>query len=242
MQVFLYEHISSGGFVGRPWEPRFASQGLAMFYTMAAALVSEGHEVVSLVDARIPEAVLPPQTTTHSVRSGEDWEASMRIACRDSDLGIVIAPEDEGILLNIIEAVRSTGLGVIGPDLETAELCSDKSQCIELFEDLSLSVSPYLVGTPEEILGQELESIGYPSVAKPSMSSGGTHLHLVESPEELESLMNTIEEEHGPKHLIVQEHATGEDVSASLLVSPDECKLLSTNRQDSNSIFWNVKL
>jgi predicted ATP-grasp superfamily ATP-dependent carboligase len=202
-----------------------------MFYTMAAALAAEGHEVVSPVDARIPEPVLPSRVTTHSVESGEDWEASMRIACQDSELGIVIAPEDEGILPNVIEAVRSTSLEVICPDLETVRLCSDKSQCIELFEDLSLSVPPYLVGTPEEILGQELESIGFPSIVKPSMSSGATHLHLVESPEELESLMDAIEEELGPMHLIVQEHVPGEDVSASLLVSPPECKVLSTNRQ-----------
>ncbi|MHA2161102.1 MAG: ATP-grasp domain-containing protein [Candidatus Thorarchaeota archaeon] len=230
MKVFLYEHITGGGLAGEAWDPSFAAQALVMQHTMSNALTSTGHDVLLAHDKRIDNKLLPKKAKIYEVAIPEDWQQKIASACEEADIGIVIAPEDEGILSSVMRIIRSTGLQVIGPDSTSIKLCSDKANCVGLFNDLSVETPVTITGTKDRILN-ESESIEYPVVVKPSVSSGATHLTLVRNPKEMDTALKILDETTSTNQILVQEYLKGIDASVSLLVGIDWIEILSVNRQ-----------
>lgn len=230
MKVFLYEHITGGGLAEEVWDPSFAAQALVMQHTMSNALTSAGHDVLLIHDRRVDNRFLPKRTESHEVANLDDWQHKIELTCEEADIGIVIAPEDEGTLSRVMKIIRSTGLQVIGPDSKSSDLCSDKVNCVSLFNDLSVEIPTTITGTKNRILN-ESGSIEYPVVVKPAMSSGATHLMLVRNSREMDAALKTLDETNASNQILVQEYLKGIDASVSLLVGVDWIEILSVNRQ-----------
>ncbi|MFX0046226.1 MAG: ATP-grasp domain-containing protein [Candidatus Hermodarchaeota archaeon] len=230
MRVFVYEHITAGGLVEERWDLSFAAQGFAMLSSLARALNHFGHEVIVAFDSRINEMLIPHTVRRERVSNSSDWSEAIDSLSEDADCAIVIAPEDEGILTDVLAKIRADGLDVVGPDTETSAICSDKVKCTELYSDLSLPVPATVSASLDRIL-DESSGIEYPAVLKPAVSSGAIHTSRVSDEKELESLVDRLKGSLRSPRFVLQEFVEGVDSSVSLLVNDGQMYVLSVNRQ-----------
>jgi hypothetical protein len=79
MKVLVYEHITGGGFAGKPWDPSFAAQAFAMMNTMVHALDSDNHNVHMLYDERINTDSLPKVEKLTPVSNPNEWKEILAI-------------------------------------------------------------------------------------------------------------------------------------------------------------------
>jgi len=230
MRVFVYEHITAGGLAEDSWDLSFTAQGFAMLSSLARSLNHAGHEIIVAFDSRINETLIPHTARRERVSSSSDWSGAIGALSEDADSAIVIAPEDEGILTNVVAKIRAHGLDVVGPETETTTLCSDKVRCTELYSDLSLPV-PTTVSADLDSIVDKSSGISFPAVLKPAVSSGATHTSRVSNENELEPLVNQLRNSLGNSRVVLQEFVEGVDSSVSLLVNNGQMRVLSINRQ-----------
>ncbi|MFQ5832629.1 MAG: ATP-grasp domain-containing protein [Candidatus Thorarchaeota archaeon] len=230
MRAFIYEHISGGGLAEERWDPSFAAQGFAMLSSLSRCFDRAGHEVTITYDSRISELLLPHTSRRERVSGESDWPQVVRALSEDADVGVVIAPEDEGILTNVLSKIRSHGLDVVGPETETAALCSDKMKCSELYSELSIS-SPMTVSSDVGRILDKSSEVSFPAVLKPALSSGATYTSLVSDEKELGRVVERLEAKLCSSRVVLQEFVDGVDASLSLLVNNGQMRRLSVNRQ-----------
>ncbi|UCH04464.1 MAG: ATP-grasp domain-containing protein [Candidatus Thorarchaeota archaeon] len=231
MRVFVYEHITAGGLAEERWDLSFAAQGFAMLSSLARSLNHAGHEIIVAFDSRINEMLIPKSARRERVSSSSDWSEVVDSLSEDADSAIVIAPEDEGILTDVLAKIRADGLDVVGPETETSAICSDKVRCTELYSDLSLPVPTTVSANLDRILDKSSE-IDYPAVLKPAVSSGAIHTSRVSNEAELESLVDHLKGSLRSPRFVLQEFVEGVDSSVSLLVNDGQTYVLSVNRQN----------
>lgn len=230
MRVFVYEHITAGGLAEERWDLSFAAQGFAMLSSLTRSLNHVGHEVIVAFDSRINEKLIPHIARKEPVSDSSDWSEAVDSLSKDADCAIVIAPEDEGILTDVLAKIRADGLDVVGPDTETSAICSDKVKCTEMCSDLSLPVPTTISANLDRIL-DESSGIEYPAVLKPAVSSGAIHTSRVANEKELETLVNRLKGSLRSPRFVLQEFVEGVDSSVSLLVNEGQTHVLSVNRQ-----------
>ena len=231
MRIFLYEHISGGGLANKALSPSFAAQGFAMLCTMARCFNYAGHDVSLSYDYRIQEQFLPRSIHREEISDEESWQTAIEVLSDNAELGLVIAPEDEGILVEVLQAIRSRGLNVLNPDTETAAFCSDKINSASLFEELSLPVPRTIFGTINDILNDS-HDLNFPVVIKPAISSGATCTFIASNTGNLMELAHRPEMKDRVASFILQEYIDGVHASVSLLTGNGKSSVLSVNRQN----------
>ena len=103
-RVFVYEHLTSGGFVGLP-----------------ESLAREGRAMLAAVLADFEAC---PDVASVTVERADEW--SFRAAARQSDFALVIAPEFDDILARRCEWADEEGCQLLGPSVEAVRLTADK--------------------------------------------------------------------------------------------------------------------
>lgn len=118
----------SGGLAGD--EPSIAREGRLMLEALAVdAAHRSGLDVTVLVDARA-ELDLPPAVRTVEVPPGDDTR-TLVAAARDADWTLVVAPESDGILTRLVQAVREAGCRALACDDRFIEVAADKQATID---------------------------------------------------------------------------------------------------------------
>ncbi len=209
MDVFLFEYITSGGLA--PEE--IVVEGLGMFKSLYTGFnrFSVGKISYFIKPSYSNALSLPACHNLDLDFSNLDEvidEIKQRVEeyAERSDCSLIIAPEDDGILLELTKIVekRSENLGSSSKGIAIA---ADKW---ETYKKLRRKVNVPL--TSEKPLKP-------PFVLKPRTSCGGEGIEVVESQE--------LEIKPG---FIAQELVKGENLSVSLIVG-DETNVLSVNRQ-----------
>lgn len=231
MRVFLYEHVSGGGMSTEDIPPSFAAQGFAMLNAMARSLNHMGHDVLLSYDNRIDPKFLPGAKQAESVHNQESWIRALKTLSDNADLGVIIAPEDDGILVDVLQRVRNRGLEIVSPDTETVAYCSDKITSAGLFEELSLPVPRMVFGTVNDVLN-EYQELKFPLVMKPAISSGATCMFVANDIGSLLQIAHRPEIEGKLASFILQEYVDGVHASVSLLTCDGKSHVLSVNRQN----------
>jgi predicted ATP-grasp superfamily ATP-dependent carboligase len=231
MRIFLYEHISGGGLASEDLSPSFAAQGFAMLCTMARSLNHVGHEVSICYDARIDEQFLPRAIQREEVTDEASWKNAVETLSDNAELGLVIAPEDDGILVEVLQVIRSRGLNVVSPETETVAFCSDKINTMNLFDELSLPVPKLIFGTINDILN-DIRDLSFPVVIKPAISSGAALTFVATDTASLMEISHRPEMEDRVASFILQEYIDGVPASVSLFTGNGESLVLSVNRQN----------
>ena len=229
MQVLLYEHITGGGFAETPWELGFASQAFAMMNTMVHALLSANYDVHLLYDNRINSEFLPKAKKLNEVSESGEWKATLARECDGADYTIIIAPEDDMILVEAIKIVEKSGTILAGSNSESVSFCSDKAKCNSLFEDLKLEIPQSIAGTLQYIHSTS-DDFPFPAILKKTTSSGATSLHYLQRYENLDFLMDR--PDVNDSQYILQKYVKGIDASVSLIITDSEAQVLTVNKQN----------
>lgn len=224
MRVFVYEHITGGGLAGIDLPATLQRDGEQMLQALLTDLSSvTGVELLTLRDARLPAL---PGITTLTVTSTADWQSAWERGLHWAQAVWPIAPESDGILTRLSEAIVAAGRHLLNSHPAAVRLTSSKlATCHHLHAAGIPTVStwPLSLLPPPDKGGP-----GGGFIIKPDDGAGCEDTYLAATPVALVQLRTTLPD---PARYIVQPFISGTPLSLSLLCHDGQADLLSVNRQ-----------
>lgn len=229
MKIFLYEHISGGGFRKEALPKPLAAEGLAMLVPLVAGFHAlPDVEVTLLLDSRIPTTLFPP---VHIHPVDKTFENPFRNALKESDAALVIAPETGGVLLKLTKKVERAGVINLGCSSKTVSRFGDKSASFRALKKIGLP----LPSTKKYLLDCDVKKVckshSFPFVVKPLHGVASEGVFVIQNKVQFEAALKELGGNGLGPELLVQEYIPGFHRSAILLGNSIEQKLISTNIQ-----------
>lgn len=129
----------------------------------------------------------PAQQVAHEYRVLDMANAEQLRALFDEIKPDIIVPEVEAIATSELAAAAERGAQVV-PSAEIASICMDRERLRVLaHEELGLPTTPYRFAGSLEELRAGAETVGYPCVVKPIMSSSGHGQSVVRSADAIDA-------------------------------------------------------
>jgi predicted ATP-grasp superfamily ATP-dependent carboligase len=194
MKILVAEYAVGGG----DRSESLLREGKAMLSTLKAGFERTGHEVV------YPEAEA-------------DFEASVERLSKESDAGIIIAPDEELYSLTTLLESNTANLGCPS---EFIKICTDKLRTSELLSAEGIPV-PRVVPVEEAETANETKYVSKPRYGCASegvFMLGGNNSHEVLSSYE-------------SSDYIITEFIRGEDISSSVIAGKSSILPLTINKQ-----------
>ena len=237
LRILVYEHVSGGGFAGKPLPASVLCEGYAMLRSAVSDFKDAGHTVTITLDSRIA-ALKPPISADFivSVSSGNDIKSVLKDASDSADAALVIAPESNGTLQSFIEIVKSTSVLSLNSNPRAIQEATNKAVFFHHARTLGLK-------TPETILldacdGAESakrtirDKIELPIIVKPVDGVSCSGLSIVKDFSQLAPAMKKASGESSNAHVIAQEFVKGVAASVSLIVADNKALPVSLNKQN----------
>ncbi|MCK5628078.1 ATP-grasp domain-containing protein [Candidatus Bathyarchaeota archaeon] len=237
MKLFVYEHISGGGFVDKPIPPEILCEGYGMLKTLISDFHSAGHNVVTLLDSRL--AVFRPQFKVDCitpVSSFDEFENAFEQNCGSVDAAFVVAPESEQVLKNLVERIEQTGVNSLNCGVKAIEEASNKALIHELLERLGIATPNTVAISKSADLEEQKRVISgrleYPLILKPLDGVSGCGVSFVRSKNELVDAIDKIVEVSMNEYFIAQQFVRGIAASVNLICTNNRVLPISLNKQN----------
>jgi tyramine---L-glutamate ligase len=196
MRVFIYEHMTAAGIGRETFSP---DHGMYLEGRAMRDAVAEDFGCVPGVELSVfPDAAAPVDRD------------SVRRAAEQADRALVIAPELDDILADLVATVQSAGCSLLGPSLDAIRLTSDKLALAEHWRGR---------GVPTPATTDRLPSAcdAFPVVWKPRDGAGSTETFLIRDRFELCRALAS-RQRSGP--MILQEYVPGLAASVAFVCGP----------------------
>ncbi len=200
MDIFLFEYVTCGG----PVPEEIVVEGLGMFESLYSGF-SKFAKVNSFIKPEFQESLSLDLPSFQE----EDFMESFTHFSEKSEYSLVVAPEDDGLLLELTRLIDRSGSENLGSKAKGVKIASNKWKTYQFLKNK--------VNMPET----SKKPLNPPFLIKPERSCGGEGISVVDSDEYVEEI---------PKGFIAQEIIHGSNLSVSLIVG-DEIKVLSINGQ-----------
>lgn len=224
LRIFVYEHITGGGFAGLPLPPSLNEEGSLMLQALVDDLMALADvEVLVTRDPRLP--ALPAPARTLFVQPGERLEAVLQLGLAAADAIWPVAPESGGVLERISRFVEASGVPLLGSSATAVGIAASKSATARALAGVGLSVVPTY--PHPDLVAPEFTTV----VIKPDDGAGclDTRRHTRPSACAWWSEHATTNADGGRP--VAQPYIAGEAISLSLLCRAGEAQVLSCNRQ-----------
>ncbi|MEM0253422.1 MAG: ATP-grasp domain-containing protein [Thermoproteota archaeon] len=233
MNLFVYEHISSGGFAGEPIPTSILSEGFAMLRTLIEDLKAAGHSVTALLDLRLkPLASLLRAEQIILVKSKEELRGAIVKALEGLDAAYIIAPEDA--LPSLIEIVEDKGVMSLNCTSEAIKAVSNKAKAYLELRRAGLNVPETIEVNIDESpakIGQMARSLGFPVVFKPLSGASCAGLSIVKALNQVSSAIRKVRNEAGGERFLIQKFIRGVNASVSLIATDKKATPITLNMQ-----------
>lgn len=239
MKITVLEYLCCGGLVGffsanDPEESTHTqmsaliNEGLEMWRAIVLDLLACGHHVTSVVDPRVMETLydgnnVPRDEALRLVEfdSTISLEDNWIRTTLGSDRVLVVAPEIDGILSNLVARLRVHRCVVIAPSPHFVKVTSDKWETFRSLGEHIPQPRTWLASDLDEVDSLDRSSeCGY--ALKPRDGAGGGGCLKLESWSQVKEVVTSLE---SPENWIIQEWQSGKPCSVALLV--DEAGKLS---------------
>jgi predicted ATP-grasp superfamily ATP-dependent carboligase len=214
--VLVYEFASGGGFVAAP-PPNILGEGRAMRDALCSDLAALGGIAVVAATAGAAAASLPGVRTVSPLLD-ETADPFLRRHAAAVDAVGLIAPESDGILLDLSRLLESLGVPVIGSHSTAIAVTSSKSRTLRRLAGLGIATVPTWPLDEAPLAANDLW------VVKPDRGCGCEGMRRLRRGD-LAALTPA------DQPVIAQPWLDGQAMSLSLLVDDGAVELLSVNRQ-----------
>lgn len=180
MRIFVYEWGSGGGLLGRegPAPPSLLAEGVAMARAVGEDLARiDGARVTLLRDIRVAE-LSARGCRLLQVDSADAHTHALQQQSVEADAVILIAPETDGELLNVVKDAERAGARLASPGAEFVAVASDKAKTAERLHAAGVPVPSGRTLESGEPLPQAFD---YPAVVKPLDGAGSQDTYVVTS-------------------------------------------------------------
>jgi predicted ATP-grasp superfamily ATP-dependent carboligase len=218
MRLFVCEYITGGGLRRQPLPPALFRDGQAMFTALYAQLQQvSGLQAFTTRDDRLP--LLPGAVP---VSENTDVMALWRRCLQDADATWFIAPESDGLLLQLRRMSDDLGCFFIGCDARSIALCSSKRRTAEFLSDRGIaSIKTVSLSDP-------LPHSNSGWIIKPDDGAGCEETWYFTTPGQIEDWKISRQDKH---RFIVQPYVDGMHASLSVLYGDNRFEVLACNEQ-----------
>ncbi len=226
--IFVCEFITAGGFSAEDLPNSLLNEGVMMRDALLKDIAAlDEYHVISSHDYRIQASALVQKSVP--VNAG-NFDQVFDELLLDADLVWLIAPETDGILLNLSQRCQKKNVIQIGCGLETIKIGSYKTRTAEALQAACIPTLPVMsVDAWLQTFDQHsLNAVQQKWIVKPEDGAGCDGIFLFESPHLLAAWLRAGGDFE--KH-ICQPFQTGTAASFSMLCKNGEAWLLSCNLQ-----------
>jgi predicted ATP-grasp superfamily ATP-dependent carboligase len=233
LRIFVYEHVTGGGFAGRPLPRLLAREGLAMRTALIEDLAAIGrHDVVATMDTRVAcSAPRGVRVVGVAEREGRAASAAVDSVIDDADAVWLIAPETGGCLERLTARIERRGKTVLGPAAAAVHRAADKSRLPRRLARLGIAHPETSAIDPGMNVRAAARRLGYPVVVKPAQGAGCCGVRLARTPRELAAALDAADRASGTGRLVMQRYVRGCAASVSLLANGRRAVPLVVNAQ-----------
>ncbi|MEZ6046998.1 MAG: ATP-grasp domain-containing protein [Planctomycetaceae bacterium] len=218
MKIFIAEYFTSGLCPGVTHENSLYQEGWGMLSALLEDVSlylneTEGECVTLLGGA--PVSALPVNIQIQNSQSPAEAHQLFQKLVSDADQVYIIAPETEGVLLQLYDEVAAQSAIWMGCDRNAIQLCSDKWELGLIWRSLGLP-------TPVTTQLMELKSpeqIAFPIIVKPRDGAGGDQTWRFDELSEFERFFQFLTADERELYLL-QPYVPGVACSVSLLSVP----------------------
>ncbi|WP_442481413.1 ATP-grasp domain-containing protein [Aeoliella sp. SH292] len=180
MNIFVYEWVCGGGFLGRGESPpvSLVTEGSAMLSGICADFAKYDGVQVQTIAERDSTISLDDRVQSCIVRDRDELRAAFAELVDATDWTLLIAPEFEGILLGLADHVVEQGGKLLSPSPEFIAIASDKQSTAERLHAARVNVPRGTVLMPGERCPGGFR---YPAVLKPLDGCGSLGVTKVEA-------------------------------------------------------------
>lgn len=224
MTIFIYEHLTSGALSETVFSASLMHEGELMLTSLCQDLLAYGHSLAIMRDARLPALRFSTEhITTHTIQTQKQFHQTWLQCQQDYDLFLIIAPETDLILFELIQSLEQQSKTILNCQNEAIRVCTDKYQTYQ-------KLKHHKINTPDTFTADEWLSKQHDEheqwVLKPIDGAGceDTYVHNSIDTRHQLSTMNK-------EQIVVQPYISGESLSLSLFIANEKPHLLSVNIQ-----------
>lgn len=155
MKILLFEYLHADSLMFGTSTPSMRAEGRAMLLSLCEDLAALSDVKLSVACCSDAAETLPtPENVAVLQTSVSGTENVSRELCtlangNGSDLIVLIAPECDNILADVVKTLREDGHEVFSPSCDAIEVCSDKWRTYEMLRDAGIpTISTALGNTP----------------------------------------------------------------------------------------------
>ena len=204
----MHEHVSAGGFAGRPVPASLAREGRAMRSALVEDLVAAGHDAMTTSEPRL------------SARAIESADAVW-----------LIAPETGGVHERVARRMEAHGAVLLGSSAAAIGRASNKGTLAQLLTRRGIPHPETRVIRRDADAAAIAKAIGYPVVVKPVRGAGCAGVSVAANARELKQAVALARGHAGGGSLLIQRYMSGVPASVSLLMDGTRAMPLALNRQ-----------
>jgi tyramine---L-glutamate ligase len=226
----MCEFITGGGLCGEPLPESLAKEGAMMREALLRDLEALNQfDITCMFDARLSLSPL----TRKSIMVGleDDFNKVFKKALKKADYVWLIAPETDGILLNLSEVVYESKAILLGCGYDATLTGTSKSLSFEALQAAKINTLPVYGGEDlmqqaffDDMLGLNLAKW----VAKPEDGAGCEGIRLFDT---LQDLRDWLKQDNQYLHYFAQPFQAGISASFCMLCRDGKAWLLSSNLQ-----------
>lgn len=227
MLVFVSEYVCGGAWPGDTLDNSLVAEGRAMLVALVEELLDiPSVKVVATWDHRLgsfPLATSSKCEVVYASSPSEEQRLFERL-CEESDAAFVIAPEFRGLLAARVE-IASSRTKLVGCDVTTTALCSDKLKLAEFLNTKEISTVPTESFDPTCIENRAAEGeSNFPCVIKPQDGAGSLLTFKVANADELAHVADQLLSDDSGFSFIRQPFIAGIAVSCAAIVTAGPSK------------------
>lgn len=223
MKIVVYEHFTSGALQGQTLPDELAHEGDAMLRAIVEdMLTNTAFKPIILRDNRLADL---PCAQNLAIANSEQYQRIWKQCLSNETLFLLIAPETDGVLQQLAEAVLKAGKTLLGSSPKAIAVCSDKLRCSGFLQQHGLPTVN--TQSANEWLNQSLFS--GPIVCKPNDGAGCVETYYFAKAHQAAAYLQKMPETKR-RQQIVQPFDDAQAMSLSLFIDRS-VQILSLNQQ-----------
>ncbi len=230
MKVFVYEHITSGALINESLPPSLAHEGNEMLSAIVhdMALLSD-IDLIILRDARLEpliDIINNPHHHCIIIDNNHSFQQHYVCSINDADAVLIIAPETDGCLQNLQQAVLNQHKHLLGCQPTATQICTDKFVCHQQLIANNV-LTPHTLPANDWPLSPFNSPSGF--IVKPRDGAGCIDTLFFAEPTELEAWLTSTSIIHDK--MIIQPYIKGQTLSLTVLMDHHDSHVLAVNQQ-----------
>lgn len=239
-RVFIYEHVSGGGFNNKEIPLSLFSEGFGMLRVIIEDLKALNFEVKTMLDYRIFRmGNLLICDYIKEIKREMNIVKEFKATIKDCQFVFIIAPEFSKILYNFTKIAEDMGKTLLSMNTAPILIGSSKLQTYDFFKKSG-------VLTPQTFFIKSFNNrfnvddarkfsnlLRAPTILKPEDSVGAESIFLFKDEKKFDKFLNEkLQCLDGVRDYILQEYVKGTDLSASFISQENRLTILSINSQN----------